>query len=89
MCGTSDLAETAAELADLATATLRAALAIARADAPEDAAPCRLAVIAMGKCGGHELNYVSDVDVIFVAERRRRAPTRARRSRPPPGSPPA
>ncbi|HEV7792181.1 MAG TPA: bifunctional [glutamine synthetase] adenylyltransferase/[glutamine synthetase]-adenylyl-L-tyrosine phosphorylase [Pseudonocardia sp.] len=30
--------------------------------------PPRLAVIAMGKCGGHELNYVSDVDVIFVAE---------------------
>ncbi|RYE76223.1 MAG: bifunctional [glutamine synthetase] adenylyltransferase/[glutamine synthetase]-adenylyl-L-tyrosine phosphorylase, partial [Myxococcales bacterium] len=28
---------------------------------------CRLSVIAMGKCGGHELNYVSDVDVIFVA----------------------
>ena len=26
----------------------------------------RLAVIAMGKCGGRELNYVSDVDVIFV-----------------------
>ncbi|KOG54398.1 glutamate-ammonia-ligase adenylyltransferase, partial [Streptomyces varsoviensis] len=24
----------------------------------------------MGKCGGHELNYVSDVDVIFVAEPR-------------------
>ena len=22
----------------------------------------------MGKCGGRELNYVSDVDVIFVAE---------------------
>ncbi len=22
----------------------------------------------MGKCGGHELNYVSDVDVVFVAE---------------------
>ncbi len=32
------------------------------------AATCRLAVIAMGKCGGHELNYVSDVDVVFVAE---------------------
>jgi glutamate-ammonia-ligase adenylyltransferase len=30
--------------------------------------PCRLAIIAMGKCGGRELNYVSDVDVIFVAE---------------------
>ncbi|MFD7895452.1 bifunctional [glutamine synthetase] adenylyltransferase/[glutamine synthetase]-adenylyl-L-tyrosine phosphorylase [Streptomyces sp. NPDC059743] len=66
VCGTTDVAETAAELADLATATLRAALAIARAAAPEDAAACRLAVIAMGKCGGHELNYVSDVDVIFV-----------------------
>ena len=41
---------------------------------PDDAqrveayASARLAVIAMGKCGGHELNYVSDVDVIFVAE---------------------
>ncbi|MEE1751320.1 bifunctional [glutamine synthetase] adenylyltransferase/[glutamine synthetase]-adenylyl-L-tyrosine phosphorylase [Streptomyces sp. SP18CS02] len=68
VCGTIDVAETAAELADLATATLRAALAIARLAAPEDAALCRLAVIAMGKCGGHELNYVSDVDVIFVAE---------------------
>ncbi|ROQ71044.1 glutamate-ammonia-ligase adenylyltransferase [Streptomyces sp. CEV 2-1] len=68
VCGTTDVAETAAELADLATATLRSALAIARTATPEDAAQCRLAVIAMGKCGGHELNYVSDVDVIFVAE---------------------
>lgn len=68
VCGTADFAQTAAELADLATATLRAALAIAKAAAPEDAAVCRLAVIAMGKCGGHELNYVSDVDVIFVGE---------------------
>ncbi|MFJ9027355.1 bifunctional [glutamine synthetase] adenylyltransferase/[glutamine synthetase]-adenylyl-L-tyrosine phosphorylase [Streptomyces sp. NPDC102274] len=68
VCGTADFAQTAAELADLATATLRAALAIAKAAAPGDAALCRLAVIAMGKCGGHELNYVSDVDVIFVCE---------------------
>ncbi|MFF7978962.1 bifunctional [glutamine synthetase] adenylyltransferase/[glutamine synthetase]-adenylyl-L-tyrosine phosphorylase [Streptomyces sp. NPDC007901] len=68
VCGTTDVAETAAELADLATATLRAALTLAERAAPADAAACRLAVIAMGKCGGHELNYVSDVDVIFVAE---------------------
>ncbi|MEU0739182.1 bifunctional [glutamine synthetase] adenylyltransferase/[glutamine synthetase]-adenylyl-L-tyrosine phosphorylase [Streptomyces sp. NPDC006134] len=68
VCGTIDVAETAAELADLATATLRAALRIAEAAAPDDAALCRLAVIAMGKCGGHELNYVSDVDVVFVGE---------------------
>ncbi|MEU9084998.1 bifunctional [glutamine synthetase] adenylyltransferase/[glutamine synthetase]-adenylyl-L-tyrosine phosphorylase [Streptomyces sp. NPDC048357] len=68
VCGTIDVAQTAAELADLATATLRAALRIASAAAPEDAERCRLAVIAMGKCGGNELNYVSDVDVIFVGE---------------------
>ncbi|WP_033312560.1 bifunctional [glutamine synthetase] adenylyltransferase/[glutamine synthetase]-adenylyl-L-tyrosine phosphorylase [Streptomyces iakyrus] len=68
VCGTTGVAESAAELADLATATLRAALAIAEAAAPEDAEQCRLAVIAMGKCGGHELNYVSDVDVVFVGE---------------------
>ncbi|MEV6732709.1 bifunctional [glutamine synthetase] adenylyltransferase/[glutamine synthetase]-adenylyl-L-tyrosine phosphorylase [Streptomyces sp. NPDC051364] len=68
VCGTIDVAQTAAELADLATATLRAALRIASAAAPGDAAACRLAVIAMGKCGGNELNYVSDVDVIFVGD---------------------
>jgi glutamate-ammonia-ligase adenylyltransferase len=60
-----DIAE---ELADLADAALEAGLAIARAELPPDAAPCRLAIVAMGKCGGRELNYVSDVDVIFVAE---------------------
>jgi glutamate-ammonia-ligase adenylyltransferase len=56
------------ELADLAGATLSAGLAVARTTLPEDAAPCRLAVIGMGKAGGRELNYVSDVDVVFVAE---------------------
>ena len=68
VCGTADFAQTAAELSDLATATLRKALALAEAEAPDDAARCRLAVIAMGKAGGRELNYVSDVDVIFVGE---------------------
>ena len=60
--------DVAAELSDLAAGTLEAALAVARARVGEAASTCRLAVIAMGKCGGHELNYVSDVDVIFVAE---------------------
>ena len=55
-------------LADLADQTLRAALAVAQADLPAHVAACRLAIIAMGKAGGRELNYVSDVDVIFVAE---------------------
>ncbi|HVY10061.1 MAG TPA: bifunctional [glutamine synthetase] adenylyltransferase/[glutamine synthetase]-adenylyl-L-tyrosine phosphorylase [Mycobacteriales bacterium] len=57
--------DVAAELTDLADATLGAALRIAEAEHPSDA---RLAVIAMGKCGGRELNYVSDVDVIFVVD---------------------
>jgi len=60
----------AAELTTLAEAALRAALAVAVAETcPEgESLPCRLAVIAMGKCGGRELNYVSDVDVVFVAD---------------------
>ncbi|MGA9746545.1 MAG: bifunctional [glutamine synthetase] adenylyltransferase/[glutamine synthetase]-adenylyl-L-tyrosine phosphorylase [Nocardioides sp.] len=58
----------AAELSDLAGATLEAGLAVARARVGVAADAVRLAVIAMGKCGGHELNYVSDVDVIFVVE---------------------
>jgi glutamate-ammonia-ligase adenylyltransferase len=62
------LPDTARALADLAQAALEAALAIARMDVGEEAARCRLAVIGMGKTGGRELNYVSDVDVIFVAE---------------------
>lgn len=56
------------ELADLADAVLESALAIARAELPAGAQPCRLAIIGLGKSGARELNYVSDVDVIFVAE---------------------
>ncbi|KLO25539.1 bifunctional glutamine-synthetase adenylyltransferase/deadenyltransferase [Mycolicibacter heraklionensis] len=58
-------------LADLADAALAAALRVAElhvCGADAGATVPRLAVIAMGKCGARELNYVSDVDVIFVAE---------------------
>jgi [glutamine synthetase] adenylyltransferase / [glutamine synthetase]-adenylyl-L-tyrosine phosphorylase len=65
--------DVASRLADLAGAALRAALAVAEAEA---GASGRLAVIAMGKCGGRELNYVSDVDVVFVAEPADQATTR-------------
>ncbi|HET7247648.1 MAG TPA: bifunctional [glutamine synthetase] adenylyltransferase/[glutamine synthetase]-adenylyl-L-tyrosine phosphorylase [Streptosporangiaceae bacterium] len=68
LTGEAPFDQVAAELADLAAAALEAALAIARAKLPPGSAPCRLAVIAMGKCGARELNYASDVDVIFVAE---------------------
>lgn len=62
------LDDAAAEISDLAAGTLEAALAVARARVGESASQARLAVIAMGKCGGHELNYISDVDVIYVFE---------------------
>lgn len=57
-----------AQLSDLADAALAAALRVAEATVCGDRTPPRLSVIAMGKCGARELNYVSDVDVIFVAE---------------------
>ncbi len=57
-----------AQLSDLADAALAAALRVAEVSVCGNRAPPRLAVIAMGKCGARELNYVSDVDVIFVAE---------------------
>ncbi|MEE6177816.1 bifunctional [glutamine synthetase] adenylyltransferase/[glutamine synthetase]-adenylyl-L-tyrosine phosphorylase [Mycobacterium sp. 050134] len=59
----------AAQLSDLADAALAAALRVAEVGVCGNRTPPRLAVIAMGKCGARELNYVSDVDVIFVAER--------------------
>ena len=68
LTGKASVDEVGQELAVLADAVLEAALAIARAELPGDAAPARLAIIAMGKCGARELNYASDVDVIFVAE---------------------
>lgn len=56
-------------LTDLADAALTAALAVAVARVCRDEpCPVRLGVIAMGKSGARELNYVSDVDVVFVAE---------------------
>ncbi|MBF6318074.1 bifunctional [glutamine synthetase] adenylyltransferase/[glutamine synthetase]-adenylyl-L-tyrosine phosphorylase [Nocardia cyriacigeorgica] len=56
-------------LTDLADAALTAALSVAVARVCRDEpCPVRLAVIAMGKCGARELNYVSDVDIVFAAE---------------------
>ncbi|WP_250281854.1 bifunctional [glutamine synthetase] adenylyltransferase/[glutamine synthetase]-adenylyl-L-tyrosine phosphorylase [Frankia sp. CiP1_Cm_nod2] len=68
LTGAVSLDDATAELADLAAAALDAALAVARSALSPSAPPVRLAVVGMGKCGGRELNYVSDVDVLFVAE---------------------
>ncbi|MET8837835.1 bifunctional [glutamine synthetase] adenylyltransferase/[glutamine synthetase]-adenylyl-L-tyrosine phosphorylase [Micromonospora sp. NPDC004540] len=67
LTGGRGLEQTMAALSGLADATLAAAYDIAVDELPEGAPRPRLAVVAMGKCGGDELNYVSDVDVIFVA----------------------
>lgn len=69
----------AATLADLAAGALDASLAVARRMAftpgsspkvyqEHSVRATKLAIIGMGKAGAHELNYVSDVDVIFVGE---------------------
>jgi glutamate-ammonia-ligase adenylyltransferase len=73
-----DLPIVAAALADIAGGAIEAGLAIARAElrftrdhgifTEEEIDSTRLAVMAMGKCGARELNYISDVDVIYVAE---------------------
>ena len=61
------LPEVAEELADLADATVVAALALARGEV-EGWEVARLGVIALGKTGARELNYVSDVDLLYLAE---------------------
>ncbi|HUJ17482.1 MAG TPA: bifunctional [glutamate--ammonia ligase]-adenylyl-L-tyrosine phosphorylase/[glutamate--ammonia-ligase] adenylyltransferase [Nitrospirota bacterium] len=74
----ADLRETVEDLSDLAEVVLQAAYAWADAalrdrhgspmlELPDGtAAPARFAVIAMGKLGGRELNFSSDVDLMYV-----------------------
>lgn len=74
----AELASVARALADLASAAIEAGLRLAKEElsdesnpvhySKQDIANTRIAVIGMGKCGAGELNYISDVDVIFVAE---------------------
>ncbi len=74
LLGDADLAVTAEELAHLADVCLGEALRVAQASArAEYGAPLDgpggetgLAVIGMGKLGGGELNYSSDIDLMFV-----------------------
>lgn len=68
----------AAALADIAAAAIEAGLLVARAElklstehgvyTPAEVDATLLSVIAMGKCGARELNYISDVDVIYVGD---------------------
>jgi glutamate-ammonia-ligase adenylyltransferase len=74
LLGDADMSVTTEELSHLADACLAVAWADADADArarfgaPLDAggAETGVAVIGMGKLGGEELNYSSDIDLMFV-----------------------
>src|SRR5581483_1464429 len=62
------LAEITEELSNLADAILGCALqcSISEFEARHGAAPASFAVIALGKLGGCELNYSSDIDLMFL-----------------------
>ncbi len=64
----ADVETVARELADLAESVLAGTLAGVQAELTGGRPNARIAVIGMGKLGGRELNYVSDVDVMFVHE---------------------
>jgi glutamate-ammonia-ligase adenylyltransferase len=79
LAGWSDFARTSAELTAVAEACLEAAVAFAAAyqrgrfgtprlpaEADQPAGEATFTVLGMGKLGGGELNFSSDVDLIFV-----------------------
>src|SRR5919204_23039 len=63
LAGGVDVQQVGAGLADLAQACLEAGLALAAREA--GAAAGDLAGLGMGKLGGREVNYVSDIHVLF------------------------
>jgi glutamate-ammonia-ligase adenylyltransferase len=78
LCGLADLAETAGELAALAAASLQRAYEVcddrlrSEFGAPvvaeetgEPAGEAEFTVLGMGKLGGRELNFSSDIDLIY------------------------
>ena len=78
LLGRADLAETTREISNLADSALEAALRVAmreldhRHGAPRLKTPggrhtrCPFTVIALGKHGGRELNFSSDIDIMYV-----------------------
>jgi glutamate-ammonia-ligase adenylyltransferase len=64
----SVVASVAKALADMAGAVLDVSLEIARRAHSLGSEDVPLAIIGMGKAGATELNYLSDVDVIYVTE---------------------
>ncbi len=68
LTGVATLDEVGTELARLAEGVLTGALRAVHTSVAGAEPAARIAVVGMGKLGGLELNYVSDVDVVFVHE---------------------
>ena len=66
LAGMLPLERVTAELSALAERSLERALTAVFAERTPDEPAGGFAVIALGKLGGHELNYSSDVDLIFL-----------------------
>jgi glutamate-ammonia-ligase adenylyltransferase len=68
IAGALPLASVTEQLTDLAEALLERALLLAEDEARQKGKlpPSRLCVVAMGKLGGRELGYHSDLDLIFL-----------------------
>jgi glutamate-ammonia-ligase adenylyltransferase len=71
---TAEFWEFAAELTDLAEVVITAALERCQAELNakygtpllDNGTPCSLSVLALGKCGGRELGFASDIELMFV-----------------------
>lgn len=71
---TAEFWDFAAELTDLAETVITATLERCQAELEskygqplrEDGAPAPLSVLALGKCGGRELGFASDIELMFV-----------------------
>lgn len=77
LLGSADFPAIVRAISDLADAFV--AYGLSRAASPEDAAG--LVVLALGKWGGRELNYSSDIDLLFLARRAADVPAATRAAR--------
>jgi len=66
LLGLYDLPAVTAQLSNLADALVQAGLSHAQHRSGEGSAPQGFVVLAMGKLGGGELNYSSDIDLLFL-----------------------
>lgn len=66
LAGALSLEEVTGALSDLADRSLERAVAATMRERTPDTEPRGFAVIALGKLGGRELNYSSDIDLIYL-----------------------